>query len=302
MKSKGIVSTIVTLGLVGLLLAGCSSASSSKTKSSSSSASSATKTTKVTAVGSTALQPLVEQAATNYQKTNKQANITVQGGGSGTGLSQVQQGAVQIGNSDIFAAQQSGIKAKKLTDHQVAVVGMAPVVNKDVGVTNVSMSQLRDIFTGKITNWKTLGGKNQKISVINRAQGSGTRATFEAAVLEGKKAVTSQEQDSNGTVQKLVASTPGAISYLAFSYINPKVQSLDIDHVKPTDANVTTNKWKIWSYEHMYTKGQATGTTKQFLDYMLSSKVQKSLVKNLGYISIHNMKVTKNAQNVVATK
>ncbi len=176
MKNKGIVSTIVTLGLVGLLLAGCSSASSSKTKSSSSSASSATKTTKVTAVGSTALQPLVEQAATNYQKTNKNANITVQGGGSGTGLSQVQQGAVQIGNSDIFAAQQSGIKAKNLTDHQVAVVGMAPVVNKDVGVTNVSMSQLRDIFTGKITNWKTLGGKNQKKSVSSighRAVGLG---------------------------------------------------------------------------------------------------------------------------------
>lgn len=302
MKSKVIATTIVTLGLVSFLLAGCSSSSSSKSKSSSSSASSTTKTTKVTAVGSTALQPLVEQAATNYQKANKGANITVQGGGSGTGLSQVQQGAIQIGNSDIFASQQSGIKAKKLVDHQVAVVGMAPVVNKDVGVTNVSMSQLREIFTGKITNWKELGGKNQKISVINRAQGSGTRATFEAAVLEGKKAVTAQEQDSNGTVQKLVASTPGAISYLAFSYINSKVQALDIANVKPTDANVTTNKWKIWSYEHMYTKGQATGTTKKFLNYMLSSKVQKSLVKSLGYISIHNMKVSKNASNVVSSK
>ncbi|GAX06755.1 phosphate ABC transporter substrate-binding protein [Secundilactobacillus pentosiphilus] len=253
----------------------------------------------MTAVGSTALQPLVEQAAQDYQASNKKVNLTVQGGGSGTGLSQVQQGAVQIGNSDIFAEQSSGIKANKLVDHKVAVVGMTPVVNPSTGVTNISMAQLRDIFTGKITNWKQVGGKDQKISVINRAQGSGTRATFESAVLEGKKAVTSQEQDSNGTVQKLVSSTPGAISYLAFSYVNDKVKALSIGNVKPTDKNVTTNKWTIWSYEHMYTKGQPNKATEGFLKYMNSGKVQNSLVHKLGYISIHDMKVTKNAKNVV---
>lgn len=300
MKNKVIASTIVTMGLVGLLLGGCSSSSNSKSKSSSTSTSA--KTTKVTAVGSTALQPLVEQAATDYQKDHKDTTLTVQGGGSGTGLSQVQQGAVQIGNSDIFAEQQSGVKAKELVDHQVAVVGMAPVVNKKVDVTNLSMAQLRDIFTGKIKNWKEVGGQDQKITVINRAQGSGTRATFEAAVLKGEKAITSQEQDSNGTVQKLVTSTPGAISYLSFSYIKPDIQAVGIDHVKPTDANVTTNKWKIWSYEHMYTKGQPNKQTAQFLKYMLTTKIQKGLVKNLGYINMQSMKVTKNAQNVVSAK
>jgi phosphate transport system substrate-binding protein len=162
------------------------------------------------------------------------------------------------------------------------------------------MAQLRDNCTGKITNWKDVGGKDQKISVVNRAQGSGTRATFEAAVLAGKKAMTAQEQDSNGTVQKIVSSTPGAISYLAFSYVNKAgVKPLSIDNVKPTDANVTTNKWTIWSYEHMYTKGEPNAATAKFLKYMDSSKVQTGLVKKLGYISIHDMKVTKNAQNVV---
>ncbi|MTV81700.1 phosphate ABC transporter substrate-binding protein PstS family protein [Secundilactobacillus folii] len=298
MHKKTLLSTLVAFSLAGLLLGGCSSNSSKK--SSSSSEPKAAKVTKITAVGSTALQPLVEQAAQDYQASNKNVNLTVQGGGSGTGLSQVQQGAVQIGNSDIFAEQSSGIKASQLVDHKVAVVGMTPVVNPQTGVTNVSMAQLRDIFTGKITNWKQVGGKDQKISVINRAQGSGTRATFEAAVLEGKKAVTSQEQDSNGTVQKLVSSTPGAISYLAFSYVNNKVKALSINNVKPTDSNVTDNKWTIWSYEHMYTKGQPNKATQGFLKYMNSNKVQGSLVNKLGYISIHDMKVTKNAKNVVS--
>ena len=179
---------------------------------------------------------------------------------------------------------------------------MAPVVNKSAGVTNVSMSQLRQIFTGKITNWKQVGGADQKISVVNRAQGSGTRATFEAAVLKGAKAVTSQEQDANGTVQKVVSTTPGAVSYLAFSYIKGDVKALSIDNVKPTDANVTTNKWTIWSYEHMYTKGKPNAQTAKFLTYMDSDKVQNGLVQKLGYISIHSMQVQKDAKNVVTKK
>lgn len=297
MQKKTLFSALMAFSVAGLLLGGCGNSNSSKK----SSESDKTPATKITAVGSTALQPLVEQAAQDYQAQNKGVNLTVQGGGSGTGLSQVQQGAVQLGNSDIFAEQQSGVKAKTLVDHKVAVVGMAPVINKDVNVTNVTMAQLRDIFTGKITNWKDVGGKDQKIAVVNRAQGSGTRATFEAAVLAGKKALTAQEQDSNGTVQKIVSSTPGAISYLAFSYINKAgVKPLSIDNVKPTDANVTTNKWTIWSYEHMYTKGEPNAATAKFLKYMNSTKVQTGLVKKLGYISIHDMKVTKNAQNVVA--
>lgn len=292
MNKKRFFATVAALGVVTIGLAACGNGGGSASSSSSSSA-------KITAVGSTALQPLVEKAASNYQSQNKGVNISVQGGGSGTGLSQVQEGSVQIGNSDIFASQQSGIKASKLVDHKVAVVGMTPVVNKDVGVKNVSMDQLKQIFTGKITNWKQLGGKNEKITVVNRAKGSGTRATFEAAVLNGETAVKSQEQDSNGTVQKIVSTTPGAISYLAFSYVNDSLQALSIDNVKPTDANVETNDWKIWSYEHMYTKGQPNKATKEFLAYIDAKKQQNGLVKKMGYISIHDMKVSKDANNNV---
>lgn len=299
---KGILIGAIVMTL-GAVLAGCGNQSASS-KSSSAKGQQQTSTTsgKVVAVGSTALQPLAEAVAKDYTAKHPNVSINIQGGGSGTGLGQVAQGSVNIGNSDIFAEQKSGIDASKIVDHQVAVVGMGPVANKDVGVKNLTMSQLRDIFTGKITNWKEVGGKDQKITVVNRAEGSGTRATFEAAVLDGKTAVKSLEQDSNGTVQKIVATTPGAISYLAFSYFNSDIQSLSVDGVQPTDANVTTDKWKIWSYEHMYTPKKIDAATKDFIKYMQSADVQKGAVKKLGYINIHDMKVVKDANNKVTDK
>lgn len=300
MKKKTIISLILGVAALMLVLTGCGN--NSKSNSSSSKDTSSAVSGKITAVGSTALQPLVEKAASNFQKNNSKVNITIQGGGSGTGLSQVQDKSVTIGNSDIFAEEKQGIDSKKLVDHKVAVVGMAPVVNKDANVKNLTMDQVKQIFTGKITNWKEVGGKDETITVINRAKGSGTRATFEAAVLKGDQAVKSQEQDSNGTVQKIVESTPGAVSYLAFSYITDKIQAISIDKVKPTDDNVESNKWKIWSYEHMYTNGKPDAATSKFLDYMNSKDVQDSLVKDMGYISIHNMKVQKDSKGTVSSK
>ncbi|MBO8834017.1 substrate-binding domain-containing protein, partial [Staphylococcus aureus] len=88
---------------------------------------------------------------------------------------------------------QKGIDAKKLRDYKIAVVGIVPIVNKGVGVKNVSQKQLKQIFTGKLTNWKQLGGKNEAITVINRSKGSGTRSAFEDIILQGTKPVKSQE-------------------------------------------------------------------------------------------------------------
>ena len=253
----------------------------------------------ITAVGSSALHPLVEAAGEQFSAENLGKFVNVQGGGTGTGLSQIAAGAVDIGNSDIFAEEREGIDASQLVDHRVAIVGITPIVTPGVGVTDLSMEELRGIFTGKYSNWSELGGKNLPIVVLNRAKGSGTRATFDKWVLAGEESIITQEQESNGTVRQIVASTPGTISYVSFSYVNEDVEALSIDGVKPAPENVTTNEWVIWAYEHMYTNGEPTGLTKEFLDYMLSEDVQGNLIEALGYIPSTQMKVDRDIEGNV---
>ncbi|MDN4620235.1 phosphate ABC transporter substrate-binding protein [Paenibacillus sp. PsM32] len=258
----------------------------------------------VLAVGSTALQPLVDQVAQKFMADSKYANISVQvqGGGSGTGLTQVSEGQANIGNSDVFAEEKlDADKAKELVDHQVAVVAIATVANEAAGVTNLTKQQLIDIFTGKVKNWKDVGGKDQAIVIVNRPSSSGTRATYEKFAL-GQKVedlAGSIQEDSSGTVKKLVTETPGAIGYLALSYLDDSLKAIQYDGVDANVENVESGKYPVWAYEHMYTKGEPDAATKALLDYMLTDEVQNGDVKDLGYISISGMQVKRDVDGKI---
>ncbi|MDD4170476.1 MAG: phosphate ABC transporter substrate-binding protein [Desulfotomaculaceae bacterium] len=256
----------------------------------------------ITAVGSTAMQPLAEQAANQFMTNNPNVRIVVQGGGSGTGLTQVSQGAADIGNSDIFAEEKDGIDATQLVDHQICVVGMAAVVNPAITVDNLTQQQLIDIFTGKITNWQTVGGPDQKIVLVNRPKASGTRATFKKYAIAGAEEAAGIEEDSSGTVRKIIKETPGTIGYLALSYLDGSVKPVSIDGMAPTKDNITTGKYPVWAYMHSYTKSQPGGALDAFLKYMMSDDVQKTVVPELGYIPETEMKITRDISGNVKNK
>ncbi|KGM96094.1 phosphate ABC transporter substrate-binding protein [Clostridium novyi A str. 4552] len=252
----------------------------------------------ITISGSTALQPVVNLVANEFMNKNSEIQINVQGGGSGTGLSQVVSGAVTIGNSDFGAEEKIKDKniLKQLVDHRVAISGFVMVVNKDIKVESLTKEQIQDIFTGKITNWKEICGDNEEIQVINRGKSSGSRATFIKTVMDGK--VENPEigtiQDSSGSVQKSVKETKGAISYLALSYfknenVKEGINIIKINNVDATEKNISSDKYPFWSYEHMYTKGIPEGVVKSFINYMYSSE-GKRIIKETGYIPIDSIK------------
>ncbi|APT50215.1 MULTISPECIES: phosphate ABC transporter substrate-binding protein [Bacillus] len=296
-KNKLWLLTFLTIALLAFVTACGNSSSSGDSKDSKGNASNKDEASgSITISGSSAMQPLVLAAAEKFMDKHPKADIQVQAGGSGAGLSQVSEGSVQIGNSDVFAEEKDGIDAKALKDHKVAVVGMAAAVNPEVGVKDITKDELKKIFTGKIKNWKELGGKDQKITLVNRPDSSGTRATFVKYALDGATPAEGITEESSNNVQKIIAETPGAIGYLAFSYLKEdKITPLSIDGVKPEESNVESGKYTIWAYEHSYTKGEPEGLAKQFLDYLMSDEVQKEIVKDQGYISVSNMKVERDA-------
>jgi len=249
----------------------------------------------ITVSGSTAMQPLVDAAAKKYAQACPGATIAVQGGGSGTGLSQVASGAVQIGNSDVTAESKLATPdAAKLVDHIVTKQGFIVVTNKDVTVTNLTTQQQIDIWTGVTKNWKEVGGPDEPIVLIVRPASSGTRATFKKIVLGGKAEATGAQtltEDSNGAVSTAVSKTKGSISVIAFAYYNdpankPNLNGLQLDGVEATVANMANGTYKIVSDGHMYTNGQPTGLTAAFLEYMMGPDVQGTLIPSLFYAPV----------------
>jgi phosphate transport system substrate-binding protein len=270
----------VALCLIGLALAGCSSPSSTTTT--------ATGSSTLTVAGSTAMLPLVLEASGEFQRMHPTVKISVSGGGSAAGIAQVAARAIDIGDSDILA-----VGHPELVDSRVAVVGFAVIANPSVHVKSLSRAQLRDVFSGKITNWRAVGGADQKIVVVNRARSSGTRAVF-AKVIMGTTPLYEGGlvEDSTGTAVGVVRSTPGAVSYVALSGISgPGVTIVAVDGVAPSKATIVSGRYPIWSYEHMYTYGPPKGEAARFIAFVRGAT---DLVKKNKFITVSEMHVTEN--------
>jgi phosphate transport system substrate-binding protein len=262
------------------------------------SATSAGASGKLTIDGSTALAPLFSQLATAFDAANG-TQTTVTPNGSGTGLHDVDAGAVQIGMSDVFAQEKATAAGQysELVDHQVAVVPFTVATNNDLKgkVNNLTAAQITSIFTGQVTNWSQLGGPTEPITTVGRPASSGTRAVFDKYVLSGATETPTQPltQDTNGAVTTAIAATPGSIGYIGVAYAigqgAGQVAPICIDGFAATADSVNAGKYQYWSIEHAYTKGPATGDAKAFLQFAVSSDVQSKDVPSLGYFTISSV-------------
>lgn len=293
MKKRGfkLMVTALSVALVGGLFAGCSGEAETEQSF---------EQTNITLSGSSALLPLMEKSIEKFVEQYPDVEISAQAGGSGTGLQQVSEGSVNIGNSDVFAEEKlDKVKADELVDHKVVAQGFGIVVSKDLGIENLTKEQIKDIFSGKIVNWKEVGGPDKEILVVHRPSSSGTRATFTKTILDGDKNIENDSigatQDNNGSVLTTMKQNDGAISYVALSYLNTDeakatLSTVSIDGVEPTKENITTGKYTFWSWGHMYTKGEPKDLEKAFIEFVQSAENGESL-DSLGLISGAEMKV-----------
>lgn len=224
--------------------------------------------------GSTSVQPFAEILAEEYMILHPDCAIDVQGGGSSAGIMSAQSGTADIGMSSRSLKETE----MNLWSVEIARDGLAVIVHSSNPIINLTLDQIRDIYTAKTTNWSQIGGTNSKIHVIAREEGSGTRGAFEDLVMDdlriSPKAIV---QDSNGAVRQLIADDPNAIGFISLGLVDNSVKALQLDGVAATTENVINGSYGLSRPFLFMTLNQPSGETKLFLDFSLSAEGQKLL-------------------------
>lgn len=235
--------------------------------------------------GGTAHIPVMKEAAKRIMTFNPDIQITIAGGGSGAGIKQVGEGLVNIGNSGRQATE-TEVGKYGLSMYKWAIDGVAAVVNTNNPVNRLSGKQLQDIYAGKITNWKELGGEDRPINIYTRDASSGTREVFWKKALE-KGDILGQANfvASNGAMKSAVSNDPYALGYVSVGYIDNTVTPVTLDNVTPSLKTVKTGQYKVARGLFSNTKGDAQGLAKKFIDYLLSPEGQ-SIAAEKGFIPV----------------
>ncbi len=251
----------------------------------------AKKANRVTIAGSTTVLPIAQATAEVFMDANPEINISVRGGGSSVGIASIMAGTVDIADAsrhiktkEIAAARESGINP---VENIVANDGIALVLHKNNSINGLTKDQIKDIYTGKIENWKEVGGSNLPIVVISRDVSSGTFEVFNILVLDGGKVKSgSLMLASNNAVASTVATTPGAIGYAGLGYVTSDIKAIEVDNVMPTRETIQNKSYSVARTLHMYTNGEPKGNVKKYIDFVLSPEGQK-IVEEQGFISVN---------------
>ena len=240
--------------------------------------------------GSTTVLPIAQKGAEVFMKKNPSVKIFVSGSGSGTGIKALLDRTTDIADSS-REAKEKEIEAAKgkgvvLTAHKIALDGIVPVVHPSMKLNNITIEQLRDIYNGKITNWKDLGGPNRPISAVSRDTSSGTYEVWEEKILKGDKVrPDALLVASNGQAVQTVAQNKFAIGYVGIGYLDKSVKGLMVNGKTASAKTVRDGSWPIARPLFMYTNGKPAGVIAKFIDFMLSKEGQK-VVNEVKYVSL----------------
>jgi phosphate transport system substrate-binding protein len=241
----------------------------------------------INVVGSTTVQPLAERLAEGFEALNGDVRIIVGGGGSSVGVKSAGDGSADIGMASREIKSSEFEEFPDIVVYTIAMDGIAIVGNPDVPTTELTMDQVRDIFAGNITNWSEVGGTDTEIIIVSREEGSGTRGAFEELVmgeeLIGEMAIL---QPSNGAVRTTVSTTPGAIAYLSFGYLDDTTVPISVDGVLPTEENASSGAYPVVRPLNMITKGEPDVIGTAWLDFILSEDGQ-AIVTDEGYLPVN---------------
>jgi len=235
--------------------------------------------------GGTAHIPVMKEAARIIMTANPDIQITIAGGGSGVGIKQVGEGLVDIGNTGRKPTDDE-IKRYNLKLFLWAIDGVALIVNPKNKVRSLSKNQVIDIFSGRIDNWKALGGEDRKINLYTRDEASGTREVFwEKALAKGAIAEKANVVVSNGAMKSAISQDPYAIGYVSVGHIDKTVEVITFEGVTPAIDTVKSGQYSIARGLFSNTKGEPTPLTKKFLDFLYTAEGQKIIAKN-GFIPV----------------
>ena len=273
--------SIMTFGLVGC---GSESPQSAATAKQGKNVESVELNGTIKLAGSTSMEKLCEAMAESFMEKNPGVTVTVEYTGSGAGLESLAAGSVDIGNASRGLKDEE--KASGAVENIVAIDGIAVITNKSCSIKDVTSKDLAKIYSGEITDWAELGGKEQPIVVIGREAGSGTRDAFEELLEVKDGCVYAQELDSTGAVLAKVSATPGAIGYVSLDVVDDTVSELKIDGVEPTEEEILAGKYMLQRPFVMATKGEISGQNElvqAWFNY-INSDDGKEVIKQVGLI------------------
>ena len=267
------------IAMMGGALAGCGDSGSDASTSSAGSASSTSKGNQEVTIavsGSTSVGPLMEKVAKAYEAKNSNVSIEINQVGSSAGIKDTINGVAELGMSSRDLKDEE--KASGVEGTAIAYDGIAVIVNPANKVTNLTLEQLKDVYTGKITNWKDLGGEDGQIVVVSREDGSGTRDAFQEIVGYKSEELVADATiaDGSGNIKTTVAGNKNAIGFVSFSYVDNTVNAIELNGVKPEEELAKSGEYKLSRPFLIVTKKDTlTDEGKKVIDYILSEEGQK---------------------------